>query len=274
MLKNVFAISAHGQPDCVEDLILNLRTCDPNSPIVLYDGGKDRSIIAQTERWQQFLVDVVPNPQPQAWGSLHGYAIACIDHISDRQYDTITFVDSDQLMIKRGYSEYLSEKIPLNFGVLSTLPRQHGIDSPVLCVQDFHADRANWLPYLSLFDGWEDVFVRWTFWPGTVLSSGAARALAAEFKTDRLDRALRGSRAWATEECLIPTISGLLGFNEMQNPCDGRWNKFRTAWKASDVDGAISAPGAFFMHPIARRMDDPVRTYIRNLLIKNCQYTG
>lgn len=266
MMKNVFAVSAHGRPECVEDLILNLQRFDPTSHIVLYDGGGEGAILAESNRWRKMSVDVVPNPIPQVWGSLHDFAIGSIDHISDRQYDTITFVDSDQLLITQGYSEYLSRYISSSFGVLSILPKRHGADSPVMCVRDLHADRQNWMPYLRQFSNWEEAFVRWTFWPGTVLSADAARAVAHEFKMDRLTSTLRRSRAWATEECIIPTVSALLGFREILNPCDRSWCKFRTPWSITDVEEATSTPGAFFMHPVLRYLSDPVRAYIRENL--------
>lgn len=274
MKKNIFAILAHNEPDSVYDLISNLQMFDPSSHIILYDGGKDRIVLSRSEAWRKLSVDVVKNVSPQSWGCLHGFAIDCIDHIGNRSYDTLTFVDSDQLLIQPGYSEFLTKNAPPEFGVLSIFPHRHGIDSNILCVRELHEDRKIWMPYLTRFRHWEEAFVRWTFWPGTVLSADAARAIAAEFRTDLLAATLRQSRAWATEECILPTVSALLGFPEVLTPFNRDWCRYRTPWSTADIDNATSTAGAFFVHPIRRSMDDPVRQYIRELSLKSERETG
>jgi hypothetical protein len=265
MMQNVFAVLAHNEPDSVHDLIENLQHFDPLSQIILYDGGVNKSILALRDRWRKLSVDVVPNVSPQTWGCLHRFAIDCIDYVGNLSYDTLTFVDSDQLLVQAGYSEFLAKNAPSRFGVLSVFPHRHGVDSNILCVRELYEDRKVWMPYLAGFPHWEEAFVRWTFWPGTVLSADAARAISAEMKSELFATTLRQSRAWATEECVIPTISALLGFPEVLTPFNRDWCRYRTPWTTADIDKAASTKGAFFVHPVQRSMSDPVRRHIRDL---------
>src|SRR5215467_839594 len=108
-LRNIFACLVHESPECVGDLVRNLRFLDPSSTILLYNGG----------HWPQLLdsgafrsqADVVrhPSPQPMAWGRLHDFALDCMRFALDYlPFDTLTIVDSDQLVTRAGYSEYLA----------------------------------------------------------------------------------------------------------------------------------------------------------------------
>ena len=40
-VRNVFAVLVHERPDCVVDLVRNLRHLDPGSQVLLYNGGRN-----------------------------------------------------------------------------------------------------------------------------------------------------------------------------------------------------------------------------------------
>jgi hypothetical protein len=54
-----------------------------------------------------------------------------------------------------------------------------------------------------------------------------------------------------------------LEFRIQRNPCAQDFVKFRTSYARRDVESALQRPDAFWMHPVPRRYDDPVRTQIR-----------
>lgn len=261
-LKNIFAVLVHEHPDSVVNLIQNLRISDPGSRIILYDGSGCEQIVDCGINWAAMDVEFVPKASRLRWGELHEFAISAIEHAGLSTYDIMTFVDSDQLMIRRGYSDFLANKIELDFGVLTTGVCRHGPDSPLLAVRELHSEWYIWQRYLNRFANAEEAFVRSTFWPGTVVSAEAARDIAREFRTQLLQETLARSRAWATEECLIPTIAYLLGYKELLNPIDRRWCKFRTPWTMSDIDEAFAAEKAFYIHPISTNPENNLRWYI------------
>ena len=44
-LRNVFACLVHERPECVMDLLRNLRRLDPASAILVYNGGDDPGLL-------------------------------------------------------------------------------------------------------------------------------------------------------------------------------------------------------------------------------------
>ena len=44
-IRNVFACLVHENPECVVDLVQNLRYLDPSSTVLLYDGGLSRHLL-------------------------------------------------------------------------------------------------------------------------------------------------------------------------------------------------------------------------------------
>ncbi len=264
LFKNLFAVLAHEHPLSVWKLIKNLQYCDPGSDIVIYDGSGCGVIANSPLPWVELNVEFVPVPVKLRWGELHNFAISSIDFVKDRKYNIITFVDSDQMFIRPGYSAFIQERVGSAFGVLTTGVHRHGPDAPLLAVREMHSEWHVWRRYLSRFPNSDDAFVRSTFWPGTVISADAASDLLREFRSPALRNVLAQSRAWATEECIIPTISYLLGYHERLNPCNRRWCTFRTPWTIEDMKEALLEPEAFYVHPVNTKPDDSVRNFIHS----------
>lgn len=261
-LANVYALLAHERPECVVDLVRNLRWHDPVSPILLYDGSAGGGLIDTRLPWQRWGVEIVPGARPMKWGKLHGFALDCIGHLGTRSYDALTIVDSDQLVLRGGYPAFLAAHggVP---GLLSSDARPQGPGTRIPPAVTAQAERALWRPFLDRFDGGEAAFVHWSFWPATVIGAECGRAIATLFDDPQLQAILAASRLWATEEILFPTLARLLGFPVRQNPCRGDWTQYRRRWNARDVDAARHDPCTFWMHPVPRLLDDPLRRHVR-----------
>lgn len=261
-LANVYALLAHEKPECVIDLVRNLRWHDPVSPILLYDGSASGGLVDLRLPWQRWGVEIVPGARPMKWGKLHGFALDCIAHLGGRDYDALTVVDSDQLMLREGYPAFLAAHggVP---GLLSSDARPQGPGTRIPPAVTAQAERALWRPLLERFEGGEAAFAHWTFWPATVIGAESARAIAALFDDPQLQAILAASRLWATEEILFPTLARLLGFPVRQNPCRGDWTQYRRRWTARDIDTARRDPHTFWMHPVPRLLDDPLRRHVR-----------
>lgn len=261
-LANVHALLAHERPECVVDLVRNLRFHDPVSPILLYDGSAAGDLVDPRLPWARWGVEIVPDPRPMKWGTLHGFALDCLAHLRDRDFDCMTIVDSDQVMLREGYGGFLGAHFRA-VGVLSSDARRHGPGGRIGPVNAAHAERALWQPLLDRFDGGDDAFVHWSFWPGTVIGAACGRAIAELFAQPHVRDIMRVSKLWATEEVLFPTLARMLGFPVNQNPCRGDWTQYKRRWSPRDLDAARSDPRTFWMHPVNRVLDDPLRGHLR-----------
>lgn len=261
-LANVYAVLAHERPECVIDLVRNLRWHDDVSPILLYDGSPGGALIDPRLPWQRWGVEIVPNARPMKWGTLHGFALDCIAHLTARDHDALTIVDSDQMMLRGGYPDFLAAHGGVR-GILSSDARPQGKGTRIPPAVTAQAERALWRPFLDRFEGGEAAFVHWTFWPGTVIGAECGRAIAALFEDPQLQATLAASRLWATEEILFPTLAKLLGYPVQQSPCRGDWTQYRRRWTTRDVDLARVDSQTFWMHPVPRALDDPLRRHLR-----------
>ena len=266
-LRNVFAALVHEKPECVIDLVRNLRFIDHDSRIVLYDGSAGGTLLDRRLPWSRWGVEIHPRPRPMKWGQLHGFALDCLHYLkSTGPFDVMTIVDSDQLALRRGYSEFLAAHLGdrTGLGLLSSLPGRQGPATRIAPCLAAHQEIGLWRPFLQRFPDGQEKFVHWTFWPSTVITSEAGLAMQDLFANDgQLARILEQSRLWATEEVLFPTLTALLGFRVERNPCSFAYVKYRTPIEIKELDAAFKRADAYWMHPVARNYADPVRTRIR-----------
>jgi predicted O-methyltransferase YrrM len=266
-IRNLFAVLVHENQDCVIDLVRNLHALDPASLILLYNGGHDPRLIPDKFPFERFGVELHPAPRPAQWGRLHHFALdvmawACAHH----PFDTLTIIDSDQLATRPGYSAYLASR-------LAALPHAGVLGNS--CVVEAPGTRIGpaeaalreielWRPLLREFPDGEEKFVHWCFWPSTVFTADAARDLVALFNTNRrLQDIMARTQIWATEEIIPPTLVALLGYDICPNPCSYDYVQYRVPFSLTQVKTALDRTDVFWIHPVPRRYDDPLRKHIR-----------
>lgn len=268
-IRNVFACLVHESVECVIDLVRNLRHFDAASRIVLYDGSQGGRLLDKRLPWAEWGVTVHPSPHPMTWGRLHGFALDCLRLLREGEsYDTITIVDSDQLLLRAGYSEFLAAHLAnrKDLGVLSNRPEIQGAATAIAPARTALQERAHWQDWLDTFEGGQQHWVHWSFWPGTVITREAGEAILKRVDQDvQFNLLLASSKMWATEEVLFPTLAALLGFRVERNPCSDRFVQFRKSHDRHALDLARALPEAFWMHPVPRNYGDPTRCAIRTL---------
>ncbi len=266
--RNVFACLVHERRECVIDLVRNLHHLDPSSLILLYNGGQDAGLLTGFP-FERYNAVVHPSPRPMKWGWLHDFALDCFRFaLAHHPFDTMTIVDSDQLALRPGWSERLGHSLASHprAGLLGDpqTPQHPGrkADPAIQALKEI--DR--WRPFLRRFPEGESKFVHWTFWPSTVFTAEAARDLVKLWEDPELQGILRHTRIWASEEVLFPTLVALLGYDVLPSP--GRYDvvKYRVRYSTAQLDVAMGNPDLFWVHPIPRRYDDPLRSHIRNRL--------
>lgn len=270
---NVFACLVHEAPGCIVDLVANLRFLDPPSPVLLYDGaGAEGPLADPGLRRRVGEMGAVVHPQPASveWGRLDEAAIAClrlaVDHLGA---SAVTFVDSDQLAARPGYSEALHAVLSPDGGpgggpgCLITAPHVQPPDTLFGPAQSAWHEIDLWRPFLRRFPAGEARFPHWTFWPATVFSRKAAVDVVALWDSDGFRETLGQSRIWASEEVLLPTLAVLAGHPVARNPFCGHTVRYRTEFSPAEVEAALTEPDTWWVHPVARTYDDSVRALVR-----------
>jgi hypothetical protein len=266
-MTNLFACLVHDNPDTVVDLVRNLSHLDPESAILLYDGGRDPSLLRR-----HFDVDgpqplVHPAPAPQRWGRLHGFAIDCMRFgLANVGFDTLTIVDSDQLLLRPGYSAHVARFLAAHPGVgmLGSAPGSQPRTTRAPAAVSAWREHDRWRAFCRRFPSSEAAFVQWTFWPSTIFSAAACRDLVASFDDDeQLRRIMAGSRIFATEEVVLPTLVALHGHEIVRNPCSHDFVRYNVLFTLRQLSVGMDQPDVFWAHPIPRPYDHPLRRTIR-----------
>lgn len=269
--RNVYACLVHEKEDCVIDLVRNLHFHDPASAILLYNGGADKQLLKNSSLFRQFGAVIHPTSCPVQHGYLHRFALDTMQFALDNfSFDTITYVDSDQLCIRPGYSNYITQFIAVlgNTGMFSNKPKRVTAEDAsdpdlwpaIQALKEFDL----WKPFLKHFPNGESQFVHWTFWPSAVFMYDAVKDLINLIKGNKLLQDIMSkTRIWATEEVILPTLIKLLGYEIAANPCSYDFVKYRKAYTAEDINCALSRTDTYWMHPIERTYEHPLRKHIR-----------
>jgi Methyltransferase domain len=240
---------------------------DRSSVVLLYNGSNDPRLLKRDVPFEREGVVLHPQPRPAAWGQLHGFALDCMQFALDHlPFDTLTIVDSDQLATRPGYATYLQRFLATesDVGLLSNTPGRQLPGTPVLPAAVALREIELWRPFLQRFRDGEEKFVHWSFWPSTVFTAAAARDLTRLFATDaQLHMIMQRTRIWATEEVILPTLVALLGYRIEANPCSYDVVQYRVPYTVAQIETALGRPDLFWVHPIPRRYDDPLRAHIR-----------
>jgi hypothetical protein len=186
--RNVFACLVHEAPDCVADLVANLQHLDPESTVLLYDGSGGAPL-GDLSGLTGPGVLVHPHPRTMTWGKLDDFALDCmrfaIEHLD---FGVLTIVDSDQLVLRTGYSAYLAgflAKHPEAGCLVSAegvQPRTTRVGPPQAAWREVEL----WKTFLQRFSDGESLFPHWTFWPTTVFTSAAAQGLVVLCEDEQL----------------------------------------------------------------------------------------
>jgi predicted O-methyltransferase YrrM len=262
---NVFACLVHERPECVMDLVRNLRCLDPESAILLYNGGDNPDLLADFA-CDRYGAICIPGAAPVKWGRLHHFALCAMRFaLAELSFRTLTIVDSDQLALRPGYSAYLSSYLASRnrVGMLVNSPGCQTARTQVGPARAALRELDLWRPFLKRFPAGESQFPHWSFWPATVFTTEAARELAELFTDPQLQQVLDRSRIWASEEVLFPTLAALLGFEIAQHPCNYDYVRYKVQFTAAQLEDAWKDPRAYWMHSVPRKYDDPLRQRIR-----------
>lgn len=256
----------HENEDCIIDLVRNLNYLDPDSTILLYNGGTNSTLLNHFP-FEKYGAIIYPNPKPLKWGWLHDFAIDCMEYaINNLQFDTITVVDSDQLGCGKNYTDYISSVFynNPNLGMLGQVPSQILANTTIHPAITAYSEIDLWQPLLNELPNGKDAFLYWTFWPSTVFTYKASVALTNLFRTNNhLKEILTKTKIWASEEIILPTLVIALGFSIVQNPCVYDYVKYKVVYTNEQIKTALEQKNTFWIHPVVRDIRNRNRAQIR-----------
>lgn len=255
----------HEAPDCVLDLVENLRFLDPDALVLLYDGGTSGVVNSLRLEGREGVV-VHGAPREMGWGRLHDFAIDCMRYaLEELDVAMLTMVDSDQLAVRPGYSRHLSSFLASHphAGCLVSAPGVQPRSTLIGPAQAAWSELELWRPFLRRFPDGEECFPHWTFWPATVFTRLAAEDLVAMWQDDELQDILGRSSLWASEEVLLPSLVALAGHEVVRNPFSYDFVRYRKPLSLPEIEAALDRPDVFWVHPVPREYDDPIRARVR-----------
>jgi hypothetical protein len=265
--RHVFACLVHEAPECVADLVSNLRYLDPRSEILLYDGSPQASLLQSGSLPQRPGVHLHPQPKVMSWGRLHEFGLDCMRFSLDElDADVVTIVDSDQLAVRAGYSEFLAEFLAAHprAGCLVNEPARQPKNTRWGPAKAAWSEIDLWRPFLRRFPNGEEHFPHWTFWPSTVFTQAAARDLLQLMRDEELTHIIAKSNIWASEEVILPSLVALAGHEVLRSPCSYDLVRYRVGYTPTELESAMKRPNVFWAHPIVRKYDDRLRAQIRS----------
>jgi hypothetical protein len=273
VVRNVYACLVYEAQECVIDLVRNLRCLDPDSIVLLYNGGDDPRLLEPTSCFDKLGALIHPQSRPIDSRTLHEFALACMSYATQRlSFDTLTIVDSDQLALRAGWPLAVAQQLAgkngvglLGGGWGGAAPEQQPTTTRVTSAIGAWQELPLWRPLLSRFPEGEAQFPRWAAWPGLVFTAEAALALPKWFEQDaELRRIVSESRMWRKEQIIFPTLTALLGLGVLPSPGSQDYIEHRVTYDPSDAHAALADEAAFWIHPVARRYDDASRRVVRS----------
>lgn len=266
--KICFAILVHEKKELVKQLIDNVRHFCPNSAIVLYNGGYDRTLCEGLD------VPVCPSSRKLHYGYTTIYFLETMEWLEELgiQYEYFINIDSDALFFRKGYEEFIQTEM---------------MDTDYMGVK-FRIPHKDWNIGRELkkdIKRWKKIFnvkpLYGVFNVGQVISRPLVKALLEPERKKKLRKALVETTSWGTDEILFVNMAKELGFRQKgyPNSLDAKMIRYRPYIKQNEMIDHLMHNNGYLCHPVSREHDNPVRKLIRHIekgqnsdLYKNKEY--
>ena len=253
MPKLCFAILAHNKPECLQDLIDNINLSSPGSRIVVFNGSQDL-------HWHEGVcVEICPYSIPLKHDYMVEFQCRTMQWLYEihAAYDFLITIDSDMMLIKPGFGEYLertmrdSEYMGVNFQAIDPYSEWD-------IGRRFHYKwNGKWRRLLE------------TDQPFGALNGGQI------FRREYVEKILQWkqlpairmhaarSRLKALEEIIYPTAAVRLDCRPMANPGAAAIQMRRHS--ELELISYNRSPDMFLVHRVGMSLDSPDRRLIRLL---------
>ena len=249
----VYAVLAHNNQACLEDLIDSLHVFSPGNRVVLFNGGTDKEFAANLP------VDHCPYSKPLTHGKLANFHYGVMKMLEDEQYkyDFLVTLDSDMLMIKPGFSEFLD----------------HTMAESVYMGVNFQkiTKGTDWIIGRRFLYKWPKKFKHFfeietpygSFNPGQVFRQEYVSRFVNDPMTEPLMKAVEKSKLAALEEVIFATYAVKIQGNPICNP--GSHALVHRRHFLTEIQGYMQDPNVYFIHKVGMQVNDPDRVFLQQI---------
>jgi hypothetical protein len=253
--KICFAILVHENRELVKQLIDNVRYYCPNSALVLYNGGDDRTLC------EGLGVPVCPSSRKLKRGWTTIYFLETMEWLEEVgvEYEYFINIDSDALFIKKGYEEFIQTEME---------------DTDYMAVK-LRIPEENWYIGQELnkdIDRWKKLFNVNPFYGvfnvGQVISKPIVKSLLEPERKKSLKGALLKTISFGTDEILFVNMAKELGFRikKYPNAMDSKMIRYRPYFTVEEMISYLNNnKSGGLCHPVIRDKADPVRKLLQNI---------
>lgn len=245
-----FAILAHENEDVLSEQIKNIRYFNPNSKVVLYNGGTNKQFGVNQN------IPICPYSRPLSWGNITPYYFDVMRWLEEikTEYDFIVNLDHDILFIKPGFEQFLEEVL-----------QSHDCMGPHLQTHYSPSDNREWFPGITMWrewDQWKDFFQTNYFYsyfnPGQVYRHSTVKQMLSGINIKKLEELWSTTKVRALEEMFFITLAISKGAKYREYP----WSFEESTNYVTDVGSiglekikeALTKPNFYWVHPIKGKL--------------------
>lgn len=255
--RTCFVVISDTVDEAFEDLVLSLRSFCPSADIAWYNSGPQRETPFGLRR-------VFPG-RPLKYMKITPSFFDIFEWTMEQDYDQIVNVETDLAFIKPGFLQFIEGQMKdvdyLAPGLRHRIPR--------ISLWPAHRTLAGERQELADILGISHV--NRCFSPAQVFGRGYISAVLSSHNYPALrafvERNQHPQRSWTLQELLLPSLADSVGVMSRSYPAHmAPFNRYRPHQAACDLAIAETVSDAYFLHPIRRNGDDPVRSYVKGLV--------
>ncbi|MBR7834909.1 hypothetical protein KDL01_16670 [Actinospica durhamensis] len=256
-LRTCFVVISDVLDDAFEDLALSIEAFCPGADVAWYNSGRRRDVPCGLER-------VVPD-RPLRQRRITPAFFDVFEWAGDRDYDCVVNVETDLAFIKPGFLDFVGSRLrDVDYLATGLRYRVPAITMwpPYRSLGEHRAELAEILGIDHFNRAFGSVQVFGRGYIRALLSSGRLPAVRAF-----VERNHRPERSSSLHELILPTLAEGLGVRSGSFPDHMTgFNRFRPHQSELDLSAARAAADVFFVNPIRRGAEDPVRRSVRELV--------
>ncbi len=241
-----FALLAHENEEVLSEQIKNIQYFNPNSKIVLYNGGDDKQFGTAHN------IPICPYSRPLPYERFARVSFDVMRWLEETgvEYDFLVNLDHDILFIKPGFEEFLEETMQ-SYDCMGTYLKTHRSPN----------DTGSWYPGIMMWREWEmwKVFFNTNYFcsyfnPGQVYRHSIVRKMISGIDMVELENLWSNTNVFALEEMFYITLAMSKGASYIGYPWsyeEGRnYVVFGGSIGLDKIREALTKPDFYWVHPI------------------------
>jgi hypothetical protein len=245
-----FAILAHENEEALSEQIKNIQCFNPNSKIVLYNGGTNKEFGVNQN------IPVCPYSRPLRWGNITPYFFDIMKWLEETkaEYDFLVNLDNDVLFIKPGFEQFLGKAMRF-YDCMGTYLQTHYSPN----------NSGLWFPGTTMWREWDkwksffqiNYFCSY-FNPGQVYRHSIVKKMLSGIDTAKLENLWTNTNVFALEEIFFITLAISKGAIYRGYPWSLEEGKnyvfFGDSIGIDKIKEALNKPNFYWIHPIKGRL--------------------